>query len=92
MLYRGEKIMIDKELLNILACPLCKADIKLENNRLICLNPECVCQYPIKDDIPVMLIGDAQRPCPKCGTQRDWLEETDTLRCPKCGTIFQHKV
>lgn len=81
--------MIDKELLKILVCPLCKSNVKLTNNWLKCVNIECNCQYPIKDDIPIMLIDDAQRPCPKCGSLRDWLEEENSLRCSKCGTTFQ---
>ena len=82
--------MISKELLDILACPFCKSDIKLteENGKewLKCLNPQCGCVYAIEDDIPIMLIDQASRPCPKCGTQRDWFEEKDTIHCPKCGS------
>ena len=50
--------MIDKELLNILACPACKADVKLEDGKIVCT--KCGRRYPIKDDIPVMLIDEAQ--------------------------------
>ena len=52
--------MIDKELLKILACPLCKTDVKIEDDRLVCIN--CGRRYPIKDDIPVMLIDEAELP------------------------------
>jgi uncharacterized protein YbaR (Trm112 family) len=52
--------MIDKELLGILACPACKADVKLEENKIICTG--CGRRYPIKDDIPVMLIHEAELP------------------------------
>ncbi len=54
--------MIDKELLNILACPACKADVKLEGESIICINPECGLKYPIKNGIPVMLIEEAEKP------------------------------
>jgi len=54
--------MIDKELLNILACPACKAGVKLEGEKIVCTNPECGLRYPIKDDIPVMLIEEAEKP------------------------------
>jgi uncharacterized protein YbaR (Trm112 family) len=52
---------IDKELLDILACPKCKGDIKLteEKDGLIC--EACKLKYPIKDDIPVMLIDEAEK-------------------------------
>ena len=50
---------IDKELLAILACPKCKGDIHLneKGDGLIC--GACKVMYPIKDDIPVMLIDEA---------------------------------
>jgi len=52
--------MIDKELLDILACPLCKAEVKLEDDKIVCTN--CGRRYPVKDDIPVMLIDEAELP------------------------------
>jgi uncharacterized protein YbaR (Trm112 family) len=52
--------MIDKELLDILACPACKADVRLENDKIVCV--KCGRRYPIKDDIPVMLIDEAENP------------------------------
>lgn len=50
---------IPKDLLDILACPKCKGDIQLndKNDGLIC--KACKLVYPIKDDIPVMLIDEA---------------------------------
>lgn len=51
------KEMIDKELLDILACPKCKGELKLKEERLICLN--CRKYYLIKDGIPIMLIDEA---------------------------------
>ena len=50
---------IDKELLDILACPKCKGDIRLteKGDGLIC--DACKLVYPIKDGIPVMLIDEA---------------------------------
>ncbi|MBZ0220330.1 MAG: Trm112 family protein [Candidatus Methylomirabilis sp.] len=50
---------IDKELLEILACPKCKGGIKLNEKKdgLVC--ERCKLVYPIKDDIPVMLVDEA---------------------------------
>ncbi|MFN7972209.1 MAG: Trm112 family protein [Acidobacteriota bacterium] len=50
---------IDPELLAILACPLCKTPVHLvkEGAGLKC--DQCHRVYPIKDDIPVMLIEEA---------------------------------
>jgi len=52
--------MIDKELLDILACPACKADVRLDENKIICIG--CGRRYPIRDDIPVMLVDEAELP------------------------------
>jgi uncharacterized protein YbaR (Trm112 family) len=54
--------MIDKELLDILACPACKHDVKLEGEKIVCQNPGCGLRYPIKDGIPIMLIEEAEKP------------------------------
>lgn len=50
---------IDNELLAILACPKCKGNIQLteKGDGLVC--HACKLLYPIKDDIPVMLIDEA---------------------------------
>jgi uncharacterized protein len=50
--------MINENLLKILACPACKSDVSLNNERLVCIN--CGRRYPIKDDIPIMLIEEAE--------------------------------
>jgi hypothetical protein len=50
--------MIDKELLDILACPACKADVQLKDDQIVC--SKCGKKYPIKDGIPIMLIDQAQ--------------------------------
>jgi len=56
---RRRRMTISKELLEILACPKCKGDIVLteKGDGLICKS--CKLIYPIKDDIPVMLIEEA---------------------------------
>ncbi|MFQ5441399.1 MAG: Trm112 family protein [Thermodesulfobacteriota bacterium] len=50
---------IDKELLEILACPKCKGEIALSErgDGIVC--QACRLVYPIKDGIPVMLIDEA---------------------------------
>jgi uncharacterized protein YbaR (Trm112 family) len=50
---------LSKELLEILACPKCKGDIFLNRagDGLIC--KACRLVYPIREDIPVMLIDEA---------------------------------
>jgi uncharacterized protein len=51
--------MLSKELLEILACPKCKNKIEADdsNERLICRT--CGLAFPIRDDIPVMLLDEA---------------------------------
>jgi uncharacterized protein YbaR (Trm112 family) len=50
---------ISQELLEILVCPLCKAPVRLkpDNSGLKC--EKCHRVYPVKDDIPVMLVDEA---------------------------------
>jgi hypothetical protein len=50
---------LNKELLEILACPKCKGDLELAANEdgLICRSCELV--YPIREEIPIMLIEEA---------------------------------
>ncbi|MFA5143148.1 MAG: Trm112 family protein [Candidatus Omnitrophota bacterium] len=50
--------MIDKELFDILACPACKGSVELKGDKIICV--KCRKAYPVKDDIPVMLIEAAE--------------------------------
>jgi len=50
---------ISRELLEILACPKCKGDVRLNESEDGLLCGKCKLLYPIKDDIPVMLIDEA---------------------------------
>ena len=50
--------MINDELLKILACPSCRADVRLEGDRIVCTI--CGLRYPIRDGIPIMLIDEAE--------------------------------
>jgi uncharacterized protein len=50
---------VDPELLEILACPSCKTPVTLIKNGAALKCAKCNRVYPIKDDIPVMLIDEA---------------------------------
>ena len=51
--------MLDKELLEILACPKCKGAVKLsEEDTLVC--ERCRLIYKIRNDVPVMLVDEAR--------------------------------
>ena len=52
--------MIDKKLLDILACPICKSPLIYDKSK-----QELICRadrlgFPIRDDIPVMLEDEAR--------------------------------
>ena len=51
--------MVDEELLKILACPVCKADVVLKDNKIVCT--QCGRKYPVRDGIPIMLVDEAER-------------------------------
>lgn len=51
---------ISKDLLDILVCPLCKATVELKPDQSGLKCVQCKRVYPIRDDIPVMLIDEAK--------------------------------
>ena len=51
---------VSKELLDILVCPLCKVSVTLTEDGQGLKCSQCQRVYPIKDDIPVMLVDDAR--------------------------------
>ena len=73
--------VISKELLDILACPLCKSDLR---PRATSFTAPTRLRLPLlrQDDIPNMLIDEAERPLSKCGKQRKWEPETDSVSVP----------
>lgn len=50
--------MIDKKLLDILACPVCKGDIFEDKEELVCV--KCKRRYPVREGIPIMLEEEAR--------------------------------
>ncbi len=52
---------LSEDLLQILVCPACKGDLIYDREaaRLTC--PKCKLRYRIEDDIPVMLIDEAEK-------------------------------
>ena len=50
---------ISQDLLDILACPACKAKVELQQDGTALKCVQCRRVYPIRDDIPVMLIEEA---------------------------------
>lgn len=52
--------MLAKELLDILVCPQCKGDLAYDVDRQKLHCPACRLSYPIQDDIPIMLVEEAE--------------------------------
>ncbi len=52
--------MVDKDLLEILACPKCKGGVEFneKENNLLC--GACKLLYEIRNDIPIMLVDSAK--------------------------------
>jgi len=49
---------VPQELLDILVCPIDKAKVHLEGERLVC--EQCGRAYPVREGIPVMLEEEAE--------------------------------
>ena len=69
--------MVNEELLALLVCPMGKAPLRREGDVLICTR--CGPRFAIKDDIPNMLIEEADLP-PGCSTLAE-------LECVKSGAV-----
>ncbi len=55
---------LDERLLEILACPRCHAGLRADAaaDELVCTSGTCGLAYPVRDDIPVLLIDEARAP------------------------------
>lgn len=57
-------MQLDPQLLEILACPQCHATLRVDDaaDELVCTSDTCGLAYPVRDEIPVLLIDEARRP------------------------------
>ena len=53
--------MLSEELLQILACPKCKGELTYDKSEDMLICNACRLKYNIKNDIPVMVIDEAER-------------------------------
>lgn len=51
---------LSRELLDILACPKCKGELRLTDQQDGLACDGCHLLYPIRDDIPIMLVDEAE--------------------------------
>lgn len=47
------------QLLKILVCPKCKGDLRYHEQDQVLDCPACRLKYPVRDEIPIMLIDQA---------------------------------
>lgn len=52
---------IDPALMEIIVCPQCHGDLAVVEQELVCQGT-CGLAYPVRDDIPVLLVDEARRP------------------------------
>lgn len=50
---------LSPRLLEILVCPKCKGDLEYSEPEQILVCNKCRLRYPIREDIPIMLIDEA---------------------------------
>ena len=57
-------MQLDPQLLTILACPQCRSPLRADEQaeELVCTSESCGLAYPVRDDIPVLLVDEARKP------------------------------
>jgi uncharacterized protein YbaR (Trm112 family) len=50
---------VDAQLLEILVCPKCKGELEYREAESSLICHKCSLRYPVRDDIPIMLIDEA---------------------------------
>jgi uncharacterized protein len=55
-------VAVDPELVSLLVCPACRGAIEYKERRQLIICTACGLHYPVRDDIPVMLVDEATRP------------------------------
>ncbi|MEO8624796.1 MAG: Trm112 family protein [bacterium] len=50
---------LSPQLLAILVCPKCKGPLENRDSESSLVCPTCRLRYPVRDDIPIMLIDEA---------------------------------
>ena len=55
-----EPMPLQQDLLDILACPKCKGDLEYDREKETLTCRACKLRYRIEDDIPIMLIDEAE--------------------------------
>jgi len=56
---------MDARLLDILVCPICKANLEYRKSAAELVCKPCKLAFPVRDDIPVMLQDEARQMAPE---------------------------
>ena len=55
---------VDTKLLAILVCPVCKSELNYDKSEDELTCKPCSLAFPVKDDIPIMLVSEARQITP----------------------------
>ncbi len=59
---------VSPDLIALLVCPACHGEIEYKDRRKVIICTQCDRHYPVRDDIPVMLVEEATIPPKRGGT------------------------
>lgn len=57
-------VELSADFLDIAACPSCRSPLAVDydSRELVCTSSACGLAYPVRDQIPILLINEARRP------------------------------
>ncbi|MDP9405768.1 MAG: Trm112 family protein [Actinomycetota bacterium] len=58
---------VDAALVELLVCPDCHGEVEYKDRRHLIICTACGLHYPVRDDIPVMIVEEATRPTRRGG-------------------------
>lgn len=58
---------VDPGLIELLVCPACHGEIEYKDRRNLIICTKCGRHYPVRENIPVMLVDEATMPEKKSG-------------------------
>lgn len=88
---------LNPELLEMLACPMCKSDVIFKDGKLSCADGRCDLDFPVVDGVPVMLPSNLANDLEL--TKRKWdeeyenhpdLSEVDLMNIPGLDDLYNH--
>jgi uncharacterized protein YbaR (Trm112 family) len=55
-------VAVDQSLIDLLICPACHGEIVYKDRRKVIICTQCELHYPVRDNVPVMLVEEASPP------------------------------